>query len=131
MVAMGRSCDPFWTNLVLDELAAPEPEIRQEAARAAGELELHEAVAPLIELLGESDHQVQRAAIWALGQIGGRRARSALEGIVQDGEEALAVAAEDALGELSLGARPMVLFSYDVEGEELEEDWEIGFDQEE
>ncbi len=126
--AMGRSGDAHWRGTVLSELEAVEPEVRFEAARAAGELQLAEAVPTLIQMLGEADQELQEAAIWALGQVGGAQARQALEDLVSGENEALVDAAEEALGELLLGVSPLLMFSYDGEDdaeldeEELEED---------
>ena len=123
--AMGRSGDGYWANTVLQELESAEPEMRFEAAHAAGELQLAPAVPTLIQYLGESDRELQEMAIWALGQIGGERAKQALGAIVSGRDEALADAAEEALGELLLGSSPLVMFDFDAdEGPEydLEED---------
>jgi HEAT repeat protein len=76
--AMGRSANKQWQPFVLTELTNPSPIIRQEAAQSAGELELREAVESLIELLEDVDKQVNIAAIWALGQLGGEKAADAL-----------------------------------------------------
>jgi len=86
--AMGRSTDKRWTARVLAELENGTPEMRFEAARAAGELELSEAVPNLSKLAEDGDQQVREAAIWSLGQIGGPEARAALQKL-------LAAAAED------------------------------------
>jgi len=118
--AMGRTCDPFWASTVLSELNAAEPEMRFEAARAAGELKLRKAAPTLIKLLEDPDKEVREAAIWALGQVGGRQARRALEECVQSGDELVSEYAEEALRELALGDVPLLLFSYE-EKEEMED----------
>lgn len=77
--AMGRSLDAeTWGATVMRELENPDPEFRFQAARAAGELELRSAVPALASLINDADAEVQEAAIWALGQIGGEAARAAL-----------------------------------------------------
>jgi HEAT repeat protein len=76
--AMGRSADKIWGPQVCAELRSLAPEIRFEAARAAGELELAEAVTDLVELTQDIDPQVGEAAIWSLSQVGGDQARQAL-----------------------------------------------------
>ena len=60
------------------ELAAPEPEMRYEAARAAGEMEYTPAVRALGDLLEDVDEDVQLMTVWALGQIGGDKAKKLL-----------------------------------------------------
>lgn len=98
--AMGRSANPYWSRYVRQELFSPNPEMRYEAARACGELQLREAVAELEELADDVDAEVQDAALWALGQIGGDRARAILERYCQADNEATRSAAEAALDEL-------------------------------
>jgi HEAT repeat protein len=77
--AMGRSADQErWTQPVLADLESVSPEIRFEAVRAAGELELEDAVPALTRMTQDGDLQVREAAIWSLGQVGGQAARKAL-----------------------------------------------------
>ncbi len=78
LFAMGRSCDEQWASRIMDELSSG-VRMRFEAARAAGELELRPAVTRLIELAYEDDREIQEMAIWALGEIGGKRANHALD----------------------------------------------------
>jgi len=98
--AMGRSADVCWARQVQQELYSPSPELRYEAARACGELQLSEAVPELEELADGADPEVQETALWALGQIGGERARKVLEHYCDVEDEALRSAAEAALDEL-------------------------------
>jgi HEAT repeat protein len=101
--AMGNSADDVWSDSVLSELRGTDPEIVFEAARAAGELLLSEAVPDLIELADGLDREIQMEAIWALGEIGGTRARRALERLMSSGpDEDLEEALEDALASASL-----------------------------
>jgi HEAT repeat protein len=98
--AMGRTADTGWANHVRHELFRPEPELRYEAARACGELQLRESVPDLEELADDADPEVQEAALWALGQIGGDWARKILERYCLAEDEAIQTAAEAALDEL-------------------------------
>jgi HEAT repeat protein len=98
--AMGRTADTGWANQVRQELFRPDPELRYEAARACGELQLQDAVPELEELADDADPEVQEAALWALGQIGGDRARKILERYCLAEDEAIQTAAEAALDEL-------------------------------
>jgi len=82
LFAMGRSADERWAETVLNELQSTDNELRFEAARSAGELELDGAVGPLRKLLIDPDLQIREAAIWSLGQIGGNEARLALEALL-------------------------------------------------
>lgn len=104
LVAMGRSMLPRWLPSIERELADPEPALRYEAARAAGELaDTAEPLLPrLIPLVADTDTEVAMAAIWALGQIGGERAQQALQRVRDSGNAARSNAAAEALQELSL-----------------------------
>ncbi len=84
--AMGRSADEQWAPQVMAELESVAPEIRFEAARAAGELELEDAVPALAKMGDDSDRQVREAAIWSLSQVGGPRARKALKHLLRKAE---------------------------------------------
>ncbi len=81
--AMGRTTEQQWAPQILAELQSIEPEMRFEAARAAGELELNEAGKELSQLIRDPDTQVKEAAIWSLGQIGGDFARDTLSRLLK------------------------------------------------
>ncbi len=115
--AMGRSVDPYWGETLLRELKPPDPEMRYEAARACGELELKEAVPTLARLIDDADGEVQGAAIWALGRIGGRGARRVLRACCESDDEILAGAAEEALSELEFAEGIFEIPLYGEEGE--------------
>jgi HEAT repeat protein len=97
--AMGTSCDPSWIPTLLTELASPDSERRRAAAAALGELEEEDVVPQLAELIYDDDIDVQLAVIHALGTIGGAEARECLELCMDDEEDAIRLAAEEALGE--------------------------------
>ena len=98
LFAMGRSADPYWRKLLVQELENPDPELRFEAARACGELENELAISRLIPMsMSDPDREVQQAAVSALGRIGGREAREALEAFYESEDEVLSVAAAEAL----------------------------------
>jgi HEAT repeat protein len=103
LFAMGRSADPYWRKILLQELDNPNPELRFEAARACGELEVSAAVPHLARIVADDpDQEVREAAVWALGHIGGQQARDILEACVQGDDEALSEAAAEALEEIDL-----------------------------
>ena len=88
--AMGRSADVRWRSTVQAELGSPETEMRAAAARACGELEARDALEDLIELLSDESKAVRLAAIFALGRLGGRRAKEMLNAMSDNAlEEAL------------------------------------------
>lgn len=117
LFAMGRSVDPYWGKTLLRELKNPDPEMRHEAARACGELELKEALPTLARLVNDADREVQGATIWALGQIGGQRARRLLRACCESDDEIVAEAAEEALSELEFAEG---IFEIPIYGEEEE-----------
>ena len=101
LFAMGHSADPGWGQVLAMELDNPNPELRFEAARACGELELTPVVPQLGHLVfNDPDREVQQAAVWALGRIGGKNARDILETCDDSEDEVLAASAADALDEL-------------------------------
>lgn len=107
LYAMGRTYDPdAWGETVLRELSGYDAEMRYEAARSAGELELKEAVPGLGRMAVDDEREVQEVAIWSLGEIGGREAIRVLSALVEDAEvsddESLVEAIEDAIGNASL-----------------------------
>lgn len=116
--AMGRSADRYWRSIVLAELKSTLPEMRFEAARACGELELRDAVPMLGMLTEDEDIEVRQAAIWALGRIGGREARRILLKHLHSKEEAIRDAAEAALEELTFGEDALSFPVYDDEEED-------------
>lgn len=115
--AMGRTCDPKWGEIVINVLEGGSDEARFEAARAAGELELEEAVPLLKQLAFDDDVEVKETAIWSLGEIGGKEAVRALELLLRDtkrsGNNVLVEAIEDALETANLGANDLYMLRLD------------------
>ena len=91
LIAMGRSMDSRWEMNILSMLNDTLPVLREEAARAAGEIDIKDAFPTLIELTDDSEENVRSAAIWSLSEIGGESARHILERLfreVEDDQEA-------------------------------------------
>lgn len=86
--AMGRSCDERWNDRVLREMSGLDAELRYEAARAAGEIGITEAVPLLGRLAMGNDRETQEVAIWSLGEIGGRDALRILSALADDAKKA-------------------------------------------
>jgi len=119
LFAMGRNADRFWAETVLAELHSEDPAMRYEAARASGELQLSRAVPALGRLISDDrDVEVQGMAIWALGEIGGKRAREILERLVESDNEAWSAAAEDALEAMQLADGEFDMFVFETDDEE-------------
>lgn len=114
IVGMGRSCDQRWADIILAELQSASAAMRFEAAQAAGELALREAVPRLAWMLDEADTQVRDAAIWALGQIGGEDAKLALLREYENADEVLRAALDDALAEQALADGEIDFSLYEV-----------------
>ncbi len=95
--AMGQTLDEAWAPYVLRELKNPRPEMRYEAAHAAGELRLTDALPMLLDLAHDADAEVRIAAITSLGLIGGERALQALLELARSADEVTREAALDAL----------------------------------
>ncbi|MEW6232437.1 MAG: HEAT repeat domain-containing protein [Chloroflexota bacterium] len=105
--AMGRNLADSWQPMILAELHSAEPEFRYEAARAAGEMGLEGAVPRLIHLTKDPDRQVQLAAIWSLGQIGGEEAKGTLRACAEGADADRRDAAEEALAEIAFRENPL------------------------
>jgi len=91
LFAMGRSANRTWNSSVISKLNSDVPDVLVEAVRAAGELEIKEAVPRLLALLAVEDADTRWAAIWSLSQIGGEGVREQLEelyDLTDDDEEA-------------------------------------------
>jgi len=101
--AMGKSCDVQWLPIILAELRSPHDAMRYEASNACGELGEEPAVAHLIPLFEDDDHQTQLSAISAVGAIGGSLARKALLHCLKSSDDLAVDAAQEALESLETG----------------------------
>lgn len=126
--AMGRSADLRWRNVLLSELNSDNPELRYEAARSCGELELTRAIPRLAYMVvNDSDPEVKQACVWALGNIGGKEARRVLETCYESDDDALSDAAAAALDEMDMSAQHLSIPLYDEtedESDDEEEEYE-------
>lgn len=122
--AMGKSCDTRWEDIILTEIDSDDPEMRFEAARAAGEIELQAAVPKLGQMLEDVDDEVQQAAVWSLGEIGGREATRLLTSLADalDEDDELLQIVEEALESASIaGGDWLPVFDNDAEFDEPDE----------
>jgi HEAT repeat protein len=121
--AMARSADPFWAETVQAELYSDLPVMRLEAVRACGEISLSSAIPTLVRMIAnDRDGDVQIMAVWALGQIGGNRARRVLEQLLEGESPVLAEAAEQALEEMDLMSASLDLMVLDPSDQEMVEE---------
>ena len=81
-----------------------------------------EILEQLIELVAYPDREVKEIALWALGQIGNKRARAALERFAGGDDEAVAAAAREALGELEFSSWSFDLMVHVLEGSDVVDD---------
>lgn len=127
--AMGRSADPRWSAPVLQELESGEPELRYEAARAAGELELAHAVPALKRMTEEGDVQIREAAIWSLGQVGGDEAREALLDLLEAADDDERDFIEDAMENLTFHDERLAFPLLKADQDELDELFDVADDE--
>ena len=109
LYAMGRSSNAEWLPSVLRETGNESPAIRYEAAVACGHLGDEDVAPQLIALVQDEDPQVQVAAVRALGEVGGSLARRALDRCMELGDEALKLAAEEAIANIEFDDDPLAL----------------------
>ena len=107
--AMGKNCDLFWLPILLKELTSADAEVCYEAAGACSELEAKETIPYLVELVNGPEVDVQMAAIQALGKIGGPEAKECLEQCLNNPDEVISQAVEQALLELEVKQDPPAL----------------------
>lgn len=126
IIAMGHTCDTDkWEAAVLEELKSPDEAMQMAAVKAAGELQISEAVMDVVRILGDSPREVQEVAIEALGEIGGKQAIRALEAMLEGAEDEdddeLLTLLEDAIGNASLMVGDFLMMDF-TEGDELDAD---------
>jgi HEAT repeat protein len=114
LFAMGKTYDEEWSGIVQHELNSPDAEVRYEAARAAGEIGIEDAVPKLSRMVHELDRDIQEVSIWALGEIGGKEAARVLQRLLDDPayavDEGLIEALEDALVSSTLPGDELALW---------------------
>lgn len=122
LFAMGRSGDERWEKLVLANLHSSNDDIRLEAIRAAGELELASARAPLLDALeDEEDADIRHEIVWALSKIGGPGIEERLQELLDaEEDEDEADFLEEALDNLAFTESlfPFGMFSFEPEDDE-------------
>ncbi len=106
--AMGRSCDEVWLPIVMKEMENVSPQMRHAAAFAAGSLGDEKAVGPLMEMAQyDPDPEVQRAAVAAMGEIGGNVAKVALKNLLFEGDDDLRDDIREAIANIEFGDNPL------------------------
>ena len=133
LCAMGRSADEQWAEMVLEKLDSEDAEILFEAVRAAGELELTDALDRLFALLeDEQDSEIRLAVIWSLSQIGGSEVKGRLRELRHESESNEEMEwIEKALDNLELNSGVEGLNFFNFKPGSVEEDGEAFDDDEE
>lgn len=124
LFAMGKSCNPRWQRAVLDMLDEITPDVKIEAARAAGELETEEAIPYLMEMVDSDHEEYRQVAIWSLSQIGGKEVGEKLdvlleETVSEEDAEFLELALENLVFSDDSGIFNMLDLSFDDEDEKV------------
>jgi len=86
VISMGRSADDRWKKTILKLIDSENPLIRNEAVKAAGELEIASAQTLLLNMLEDQtdEPELRLNIIWALSKIGGTAVKSALKQLLED-----------------------------------------------
>ncbi len=128
LLAMGRSADQKWKEIVTQMLDHDSALLREQAACAAGALGLEEAKPELFSLAAdESSEEVRRAALWSLSEIGGGEVQAFLKELLEDAiTEEEAEYLEDVLENLIeiqlLSDTDLLMFDLDDDDAELPDD---------
>lgn len=102
VTALAAIGDPRAIDPLIDRLHDSWHDVRQAAAYVLGQFGDERVVWPLVEALADEDYEVQDNAIGALQELG-PLAINQLEQIVQKGDSAQRVAAQNALDEIRAG----------------------------
>ncbi len=104
---------------VIRALHSQDEEMREEAAKALGELGDYRAVDPLIELLADDNRYVRREAAKSLGKIGDEKAIPALINALKDEDRYGREGAAEGLGEMGGHAYPSLIDAM------ADDDWHV------
>ena len=89
LCAMGRSADNTWAPEVNRMLKHADDDVRVEAVRAAGNLELSSARRPLLAMLNSDalEKEMRLQVIWSLAKIGGEEVSEKLDELLETTED--------------------------------------------
>lgn len=107
LFAMGNSVHLEWMETLIEALGSDDAAVRFEAAGSLGRLGEQSVVAHLVPLLTDDDPQVQVVTATALGAVGGRLAKRALQRCLELGDEPLEQAARAALADVAFEDDPL------------------------
>ena len=89
IIAMGKSADSRWEEILINHLSDPDNDIQLEAIKAVGEIGIQAASEDLIELLEASeeiDLEYFAAILWSLSQIGGKNVHVIFQYLLENAE---------------------------------------------
>ena len=104
--AMGKSANPDWLPILLEEVRSEDAEMRYEAVIALGEIGEEDTALDVATLVDDSDSSVQAAAITALGSIGGSTSKMLLRRLVKSEDALISDLAEAALNSTEFEDEP-------------------------
>ena len=87
LIAIGKSGKTQWNDYVFDNLDSPIEDIRIEAIRTAGDLELQDALSELYAATKEGIKEIRMAAAWALSNFSDKNIHSTLEEMLENAED--------------------------------------------
>lgn len=115
--AIGRSMDPVWTPVLIEQMGSSNAAVRREAAEAAADYE--DSVSALSELVDDPDRSVRLASIASLGTIAGPEARDVLVYCFESADPEIREAASRALQAIEEPEAPLGSVDFgQYEGEE-------------
>lgn len=106
LIAMGRNLDERWFPVVMSELSNEDPDIRCEAARAAGDFSDPAAIDRLARLSDDEDPEIREVAIQSIGRIGGKQAVDTLRYLEKQVSEDMKETVKDAIEEAKFLSEP-------------------------
>ena len=122
LLAMSRSHDKQWHPHVIEQLNHPNNDVRQEAIRATGKLDIQDAVLTLIEMLIDPEDEIRMAVVWALSELGDEEGGAALENLldITEDEEEIALI-EEAIENLAFNSEMAEFDLFDFSEDDLED----------
>ena len=87
LIAIGKSGKTQWNDYVFDNLDSPIEDIRIEAIRTAGELELQDALSELYAATKEGIKEIRMAAAWSLSNFSDKNIQSTLNEMLENAED--------------------------------------------
>lgn len=117
LIAIGKSGKTTWNDYVFDNLDSPLEDLRIEAIRAAGELELQDAISELYANTKDGLKEIRMASAWSLSNYSDKNIQNTLQDMlenVEDEEEQALI--EDAIDNHLVSSEMMSLDFLEFDG---------------